>query len=58
MTYTENMNRDLLVSIPDEDDEVEWHPIKQTEDIAWDAIEEGLAIKITEELTKSCQSVQ
>lgn len=50
VTYTENLNKALLVSDPDEDDEVEWRPIMQSEDIGWDAIEERLAIKITEEL--------
>ena len=50
VAYTENLNKALLVSIPNEDDEVEWRPIKQTEHIGWNAIEGRLAVKISEEL--------
>ena len=50
VTYTENLNKALLISAPDEDDEVEWHPIEQSEDIGWDAVEESLSIKVAEEL--------
>lgn len=50
VTYTENLNKALLISEPNEDDEVEWRPIEQSKEIEWNTVEERLAFKITEEL--------
>ncbi len=48
--YTENLNKDLLISSPNEDGEVEWSPKLQSEAIDWNRLEEIFGFKINEEL--------
>ena len=48
--YTDNLNKDLLLSAPDEDDYVEWEPQEQKEPLNFDAVEKKLAFKINDEL--------
>lgn len=50
VTYTDNLNKALLSSKPDEDEEIEWHPIEQPTEIEWDSVEERVTFELSVEL--------
>lgn len=50
VTYTESLNKALLISTPDNDEEVNWQPIWQPVNIEWNTVEGGLGFRVNEEL--------
>ncbi|SCX89621.1 MULTISPECIES: SecY-interacting protein Syd [Pseudobutyrivibrio] len=50
VSYTDRLNKKLVVSEPDEDYEVEWQPKEQAENIDWNEVEEKLGFTLCEEL--------
>ncbi len=50
VSYTEKMNKDLIVSEPDDEGYVEWEPKLQTEAIDWESIERELGFGLCEQL--------
>ena len=50
VAYSDQQNKSLIVSEPDEDGEVQWKPQEQTDPIEWGSIEEKLGFSVCEEL--------
>ena len=50
VSYTDELNKTCLVSVPDEDNEVEWEPVSQKTQIIWDEMEDWLGFKLCDEL--------
>jgi hypothetical protein len=50
VSYSEELNKQLIVSEPDEDGEVEWQPQLQTEPFDFDAIEASLGYRLSAEI--------
>lgn len=50
ITYTDELNKELLVSEPNEDGEVEWQPKLQKGSIRWDEIEAEIGFSVCQEL--------
>jgi hypothetical protein len=50
VTFMDELNKDLLVSAPDEDGEVEWQPKLQMGNIIWDEVENEIGFTICQEL--------
>ncbi|MBO4292720.1 MAG: SecY-interacting protein Syd [Lachnospiraceae bacterium] len=50
VTYSDQLNKSLLVSEPDEDGEVQWKPQEQTDPIEWESIEKELGFSVCDEL--------
>ena len=48
--YSEDLNKDLIVSEPDEEGYVEWQPRLQKEEVDWNRIENEIGFKINAEL--------
>ena len=50
VTYTDSLNKELFVSEPDEDGEVEWEPKPQKNVIDWSKLESVFGFSICDEL--------
>lgn len=50
VTFTEALNKNMLVSKPDEDGEVEWQPLLCVHTQNWDAVEAALGFAVCDEL--------
>lgn len=50
ISYTKELNPDLLVGNQDEDGEIQWVPIKQTKDLDWDFLMRRLGFSLREEI--------
>ncbi len=50
VSYSDRLNKSLLVSSPDEDGEVEWKPKIQDSSINWNSIESSLGFPVCAEL--------
>ncbi|MCF0260421.1 MAG: SecY-interacting protein Syd [Erysipelotrichaceae bacterium] len=48
--FTADLNRDLMISAPDEDGEAEWRPVLQKQPVDWRKIEDRLGFRLCDEL--------
>lgn len=48
--FTDELNRDLIVSAPDEDGEVQWKPVLQKTSVDWKNMEDRLGFRLCPEL--------